>query len=166
MTAAGWHLLTYSLHLASLILWLGSMVFFLVVFAPAVNQLEAGVAVRVLDRGRRNFEALGWAGIGGLLITGIANLTLRQASAAGAGEFYVIGFSIKMILFGAMIYHHALQVFKYGPAIAAMTAATPESALSWPEPLRAQWQKWLTLLKINATLGPIGTVMGLVLLKS
>lgn len=166
MTATGWQLLSYALHLASLILWLGSMVFFLVVFAPAVNQLEAGAAVRALDHGRRRLEALGWAGIGALVITGVANLMWAPTSEPGAGEFYVIGFAIKMILFGAMIYHQALQAFKYGPAIAAMTRATPEGALSWPEPLRAQWQKWLTLLKINATLGPVATVMGLVLLKS
>ena len=164
--ATGWQLLSYTLHLASLILWLGSMVFFLVVFAPAVNQLEAGTAVRVLDRGRKHFEALSWAGISGLVVTGIVNLILRQTSGPGAGEFYALGLAIKMILFGAMIYHQALQTFKSGPVIAAMTKTTPEDALSWPEPLSAQWQKWLTLLKINATLGPIGTVMGLVLLKS
>jgi hypothetical protein len=70
------------------------------------------------------------------------------------------------MVFGAMVYHHALQVFKYAPGIAAMTAGTAEDSPSWPEPLRAYWQKWFTLLKINATLGPIATIMGLILLKS
>jgi putative copper export protein len=162
----GWQILSLGLHLASLALWLGGMVFFLVVFAPTVNDLQPGMAIRILDRGRRKLEAIGWTGISVLVITGIVNLILRQTSGPGIGEFYTIGLSIKLMVFGAMIYHHAVQVFRYGPAIAAMTAATPASAMSWPEPLRAQWQKWLTLLKINATLGPIGTVMGLVLLKS
>jgi uncharacterized membrane protein len=161
-----WQIISLELHLAGLALWLGGMVFFLVVFGTAVNHLQPGVAIRILDRGRRKLEAISWTGIGLLAITGVVNLILRQTGSSGAGEFYTIAFSLKMIVFGAMIYHHAVQVFKYGPAITAMTAATPEDALSWPEPLRAQWQRWLTLLKINAALGPIGTVMGLVLLKS
>lgn len=162
----GWQTLSLGLHLASLALWLGGMVFFLVVFGPAVNDLQPGVAIRILDHGRRNLEAVSWAGISVLLITGMVNLILRQTSGTGAGQFYMIALTIKLLLFGAMVYHHALQVFKHAPAIAAMTAATPPDSLSWPEPLRARWQKWFTLLKINATLGPIATLMGLVLLKS
>jgi uncharacterized membrane protein len=162
----GWQTLSLGLHLASLALWLGGMVFFLVVFGPAVNNLQPGVAIRILDQGRRNLEAVSWAGISVLLITGIVNLILRQAGGSGAGQFYMIALAIKLLLFSAMVYHHVLQVFRYGPGIAAMTAATPPDSLSWPEPLRARWQKWFTLLKINATLGPIATLMGMVLLKS
>jgi uncharacterized membrane protein len=163
----GWQTLSLGLHLASLALWLGSMVFFLVVFGPAVNDLQPGVAIRILDHGRRNLEAVSWTGISLLLITGIVNLILRpQANASSLGHFYLIALSIKLIVFGAMVYHHGLQVFKYGARISAMTARTPQDSLSWPEPLRAHWQKWFTLLKINAPLGPIATLMGLVLLKS
>ena len=161
-----WQTLSLGLHLASLALWLGGMVFFLVVFGPAVNDLQPGVAIRILDHGRRNLEAVSWAGISVLLITGMVNLILRQTSGTGTGQFYMIALSIKLLLFGAMVYHHALQVIKHAPAIAAMTGATLPDSLSWPEPLRARWQKWFTLLKINATLGPIATLMGLVLLKS
>jgi uncharacterized membrane protein len=162
----GWQTLSLGLHLASLALWLGGMVFFIVVFGPAVNDLQPGIAIRILDHGRRNLEAVSWTGMSVLLITGIVNLILRQTSGSGAGQFYMIALSIKLMLFGAMVYHHALQVFKYGPGIAAMTAETPADSLSWPEPLRARWQKWFTLLKINATLGPIATLIGMVLLKS
>ena len=162
----GWQILSLGLHLTSLALWLGGMVFFLIVFGPAVNDLQPGMAIRILDSGRKKLEAISWTAISVLAITGIINLILRQTSGPGVGEFYAIGLSIKLMVFGAMLYHHAVQVFRYGPAITALTVATPEAALSWPEPLRVQWQKWLTLLKINAVLGPIGTVMGLVLLKS
>jgi uncharacterized membrane protein len=163
----GWQTLTLGLHLASLALWLGGMVFFLVVFGPAVNELQPGVAIRILDQGKRKFEAVSWTGISLLLITGIVNLVLRrQAGASSLGQFYLIALSIKLIVFGAMVYHHGLQVFKYGAQIAAMTAGIPQDSPSWPEALRAQWQKWFTLLKINAALGPIETLMGLILLKS
>lgn len=166
ITTTAWQTLSLGLHLAGLALWLGGMVFFLVVFGPAVNHLQPGVAIRVLNQGRRNLEAVSWAGISVLLITGIVNLILRQTNGAGMSQFYIIALSIKLLLFGAMVYHHALQVFKYAPGIAAMTAETSPGSLSWPEPLRARWQEWFTLLKINATLGPIATLMGMVLLKT
>jgi hypothetical protein len=102
-----------------------------------------------------------------LLITGIVNLVLRrQANASSLGPFYLIALSIKLIVFAAMVYHHGVQVFKYGARIAARTAETSEEIISWPEALRILWQRWFTLLKINATLGPVATLMGLVLVKS
>jgi uncharacterized membrane protein len=161
-----WHTLSLALHLAALALWLGGIIFFLVVFGPALKDLQPGVTIYVLNGGRRALEAVSWTGISVLLITGIVNLILRQASGSGLGQFYIIALSIKLMVFGAMVYHHGLQVFKYGARIAAMTAGTPQDSVSWPEALRAQWQKWFTLLKINATLGPFVTLMGLVLLKS
>ena len=162
-----WQTLSLGLHLGALALWLGGVVFFLVVFGPALEELEPGAAFRVLDHGRRALETVAWTGISLLLITGIVNLILRrQASASSLGQFYFIALSIKLIVFGAMVYHHALQVFKYGPQIAAVTAKTPQETVLEPATLRLLWQRWFTLLKINATLGPIATLMGLVLLKS
>jgi uncharacterized membrane protein len=162
-----WQSLSLGLHLWALALWLGGMIFFLFVFGPAFNDLEAGVAMRMLDHGRRSLETIAWTGISLLLVTGVVNLILRrQASAAGLGQFYLVALSIKLTLFGAMVYYHGLQVFKYGARIAAMTVETPEDSPSWPEPLRAHWQKWFTLLKINATLGPIASIIGLILLKT
>jgi len=162
-----WQTLSLGLHLAGLSLWLGGAIFFIVVFGPVVNDLQPGMAIRILNHGRISLEAVSWTGISVLLVTGLVNLILReQASPSGLGQFYIIALSIKLVLFGAMVYHQGLQVFKYGARIAAMTAATPEESLSWPEPLRAHWQKWFTLLKINATLGPVATIIGLMLLKS
>src|SRR5512140_1264446 len=69
-----WQIFSLALHLGALALWLGSVVFFLVVFGPATKELESGVALRVLDQGRRALEAVAWAGIGLLLISGIMNL--------------------------------------------------------------------------------------------
>ena len=143
------------------------MIFFLVVFAPAFTDLEPGVAMRMLKHARKSLEAMALTGLGLLLITGVVNLVLRrQASPAGLGQFYLLALSIKLMLFGAMLYHHGLQVFKYGARIAATTAATSPEAISWPEPLRGLWQRWLTLLKLNSTLGTIETLVGLVLSKT
>ena len=162
-----WQTFSLGLHLGALALWLGGIIFFLVVFSPVLKEIEPGVAMRMLNNGRRSLEAVAWTGISLLLITGIVNLVLRrQAGASSLGQFYLIALSIKLILFAVMVYHHGLQVFKYGAQITVMTAGVPHDSPSWPEALRAEWQKWFTLLKVNATLGPIVTLMGLVLLKS
>jgi cytochrome b subunit of formate dehydrogenase len=162
-----WQTLSLGLHLGALALWIGGVIFFLVVFGPALKGLEPGVAMRILNHGRRSLEAVAWTGISLLLLSGIVNLILRRpASVSSLGQFYLVALSIKLIVFGAMVYHHGLQVFKYGAQIAAMTAETAPDTGSWPENLRILWQRWFTLLKINATLGPIATLMGVVLLKS
>ena len=162
----GWHTLSSLLHLVALALWLGGSVFFLIVFGPAVRQLEPHFSIHTLDRGRNSFEAISWIAIGLLVLTGIVNLILgSRASALPLAESYVIALSIKLFLFLAMLVHHCLQVFKYGPQLSALTTRSPAHAAAWPEPLRAQWQKWFTLLKINTTLGPIVTLMGLMLTR-
>ncbi len=160
----GWYTLSLLIHLVALALWLGGMVFFLVVFGPAVHELRPAIAIRTLNQGRISFEAVSWAAIGLLLITGMLNLILRnQPTGAPHGEFYTILLSIKLFLFFAMLAHHCLQIFKYAPQIAALTAQTPAEIDIWPEPLRAHWQKWFTLLKINAALGSIVVLLGVAL---
>ena len=141
--------------------------FFLVVLGPAVHELQPGVAIRTLNQGRMGLEAVSWTAIGFLLITGIINLILRQPTASPPqGEFYTITLSVKLFLFAAMLVHHCLQVFKYAPQIAALTAQMPSPTTAWPEPLLSHWRRWFFLLKINATLGPIATLLGLALIKS
>ena len=162
-----WLTLSLLLHLVALALWLGGIVFFLIVFAPAVHQLSPGTGIQALNRGRIALEAVSWAAIGLLLITGMINLILRnQVTGTPIGEFYTIFLAVKLFFFFAMLVHHCLQVFKYGPKIAALTAQAPAETSSWPEPLRALWQRWFMLLKINAGLGPIATLLGLALIKS
>jgi len=167
MILTGWHVLSLLLHLVALALWLGGMGFFLIVFGPAVHELRPGIGVKTLNQGRAAFEAVSWAAIGLLVITGTINLILPGDGAGMAqGKFYAITLSVKLFLFFAMLVHHCLQVFKYAPQIAALTAQTPADAMVWPEPLRAQWQKWFMLLKINAGLGPIVVLLGVALINS
>lgn len=161
-----WFALSSSLHVVALALWLGAIVFFLVVFGPAVHELRPGAGVKALNYGRSALESVSWTAIGLLLLTGIINLVLGDREAgASRGEFYTVALSIKLFFFGAMTMHHCLQVFKHAPRIAALTEQTPDDAVDWPEPLRAHWQKWFTLLKINAALGPIVVLLGIALAK-
>jgi len=161
-----WYTLSLFLHLVGLALWLGSIAFFLVVFGPAVHDLQPGVGIRTLNQGRISLEAVSWTAIALLLITGIVNLILQdQAIRAPQGNFYTVTLAVKLFFFFAMLLHHCLQVFKYAPKIASLTAHLTASADSWPEPLLTYWRKWFLLLKINAALGLIVTLLGLALVK-
>jgi putative copper export protein len=160
-----WYTLSLFFHLVGLALWLGGIAFFLVVLGPAVHDLQPGAGIRALNHGRFSLEAISWVGIALLLITGITNLILQEPSTP-QDNFYTIALAVKLFLFAAMLVHHCLQVFKYGPKIASLTAELPADADSWPEPLLAYWRKWFLLLKINAALGPIVTLLGVALIKS
>lgn len=164
---SAWYSLTMLLHLVAIALWFGAIVFFLVVSGPAVNELDAGIAIKTMNQGRIGLEMISWTAIGLLLITGIANLILRNQSAAvPLSESYNIVLAVKLFLFGAMAMHHGLQVFKYAPRIAAMTAELPAQTMVWPEPLLSCWRRWFLLLKINAGLGPVVVLLGMALTKS
>jgi copper resistance protein D len=161
-----WYALSLLIHLIALALWLGGIVFFLVVLGPAVQELEARIAVTTLNQGRLGLETASWVAIGLLLLTGIFNLLARaQTGGASMSESYGILLAIKLFVFGAMVAHHCLQVFKYAPAISGLIAQLPRDMTSWPEPLLLLWRRWFLLLKINAALAPIAVLFGLALAK-
>ena len=162
-----WHTFASMFHLIAIALWLGGIVFFLVVLGPAVHELEPRIAIKTLNQSRIGLEITSWVAIGILFLSGMFNLLARgSATAAPMSESYMILLSVKLFFFGAMVVHHCLQVFKYAPKISSLTAQLPESLDSWPEPLLSHWRRWFLLLKINAALGPIVVLLGLNLIHS
>lgn len=162
-----WHALSLLLHLVALALWLGGIAFFLAAFGPAVHDLKPVAAIRSLNQGRMAFEGVAWIGITLLMVTGGVNLVLRsQVTGAHLGHTYMIVLAVKLFLFVAMLVHHTLQVFKYGPKIAALSAEVSSTAVEWPEALRAHWQRWFMLLKLNAGLGLVVILLGVLLMES
>jgi putative copper export protein len=164
---SAWQSLSLLLHLIANALWLGGIVYFLVVAGPAVQDEEvigAKIAIKTMNQSRIGLELVSWTAIALLLLTGITNLILRSPNAA-PGESYLVLLGVKLFFFGAMAMHHGLQVFKYGPRIAALTAEIQPNAIEWPEPLIEHWRRWFLLLKINAGLGPIAVLLGLALVK-
>lgn len=160
-----WHTVSLLLHLVAFAMWIGAMVFFLIVMGPAVQELEPTIAIRTMNRGRIGLESISWIAIGLLFATGVANLALRQPTAA-PGTAYMIMLSAKLFIFLAMTVHHCLQVFKYAPRIAQQTAAINLAATVWPETLLGDWRRWYMLLKLNAGLGPVAVLLGLALVKA
>jgi putative copper export protein len=162
-----WYSLSLLVHLTALALWLGGIVFFLVVLGPAVRELDPKIAMTTLNQGRLGLETASWIAIGLLLLTGIFNLFVRvSAQGTALDESYGILLGIKLFVFGAMVAHHCLQVFKYAPEIAKLTGALPAALPTWPEPLLAQWRCWFLLLKINSALGPLAVLLGLALTQT
>lgn len=165
MTA--WQILLSMAHLIAISMWLGPIVFFLVVSGPAVNELDPRLALTTMNRARIGLETVSWVAIGLVLLTGIANLFARLSMPPPTlGASFAIVFGVKLFLFGAMLLHHCLQAFKYAPAIARLTEDLPAGLDAWPEPLLSHWRRWFLLLKVNAALGPIVVLLGLALVKS
>ena len=162
-----WPALSAFVHLIAMAMWLGGMVFFLVVSGPAVHDLEPEIAVKTMNQARVGLENVAWIAIGLLLLTGMANLIARVIPSGSVfSRAFIILLSLKIILFAAMVLHHCFQVFKYAPAISGLTAQLPRGLDAWPEPLLSQWRRWFLLLKINAALGPIAVLLGLALVQN
>ena len=161
-----WQTINLLMHLIGFAMWIGAMVFFLVVMGPAVHEMEPSIAIRTLNRGRIGLESISWTGIAVLLITGIANIVLGNPSAVTTGGAYMALLGGKLFVFMAMTVHHCLQVFKYAPSIARQTAALNPTATVWPESLLSDWRRWFVLLKLNAGLGPVAVLLGMALSRS
>src|SRR3989442_8985180 len=103
---------------------------------PILSPSPAKVRWQSMNQGRIGLEMVSWTAIGLLLATGIVNLLIRtQATAAAPSGAYAIILGAKLFLFGAMVVHPSLQVFKYAPRIAALTAELPPNTTAWPDPL-------------------------------
>ncbi len=161
-----WHTVSLFLHLLAFAMWIGAMGFFLVVMGPAVHEMAPSIASRTLNRGRIGLQRGSWIATGLLVVTGIANLAMRNPAASAPGGAYLTLLGGKLFVFLAMTVHHCLQVFKYAPRIAQQTAAIDPSATVWPQGLLSDWRRWFMLLKLNAGLGPVAVLLGLALAKS
>ena len=107
--------MSYFTHLIALAMWLGGIVFFLVVVGPATHEVDPKVAAQTMNRSRAGLETLSWVAIALLLITGFANLMFRAHGATSpVGSHYMTLLGIKLFLFLAMTVHHILQAVKYG----------------------------------------------------
>jgi putative copper export protein len=162
-----WHSLSLALHLVAIALWLGGIVFFLVVVGTAVQPLEPKIAIKTMNQARSGLEIMSWTAIGLIIVTGAFSLVARsQMNAAPPDQVYLYTLGAKLFVFLAMVVHHCLQVFKYSPAISSLTRQVPLNTIAWPEPLLSHWRRWFLLLKLNAGLGPVAVLLGLSLVKN
>lgn len=160
LASIDWPLASLWFHVLAAMIWVGALAFFGVAFAPAARALEAGEAIAAFERGRRGLQTLSWAAIQILLLTGALNVYFRLRD-GDPGAFYLWTLAIKVLLFGAMVFHQSLQAFKYGPQIAA-AAECGETEASSPA-LRENLARWSSLLNINTAIGLVVLLLGIFL---
>jgi uncharacterized membrane protein len=131
----GVYLLSVWLHIMAAIIWIGGMIFLVIVLVPAIRRPEFGAVAAALVRcsGRR-FRWVGWICLGVLIVTGSVNLALRGV---GWVEFWRLEFwqgpfggilVLKLFLVAAILAISALHDFSVGPRASDAWQADPAGA--------------------------------------
>lgn len=128
---AGWYHLSVFLHILSAIIWIGGMLFIVMVLAPLLRSEDfRPQAVRVLHATGKKFKRISWVCFGVLFVTGFLNAGARW----GFPNLFAAGFW-KTANPGDVLLHKLLQFvlvlclswlhdYKIGPeALSAMRAA-------------------------------------------
>ena len=124
-----------TLHVLAAIVWLGGMFFIALVGGPVLRAVEPQVRARLFrDLGLR-FRTVGWVALTILVVTGLANLALRdllQWSVLLSGDFWatpygrVLGVKLGAVL--VMLVLSGLHDFVIGPAAARLEAGSEAAA--------------------------------------
>jgi copper resistance protein D len=131
----GLYLVSVFLHMMAAIVWVGGMIFLVIVLVPAIRRPEfGGVAAALVRWSGLRFRWVGWVCFGVLLITGIANLLYRgigwqelQSAEFWQGSFgYTL--TIKLSLVAVILAVSALHDFLVGPRAAAAWQTNPTAA--------------------------------------
>ena len=159
------YLLNVSLHVLAALVWLGGMLFFALVGAPALRTLESAALRGQLFRviGER-FRSVGWICIALLLVTGVLNLWFRGqlsaellGSAAFWGSPYGRTLGEKLLAVGAMLVISAFHDFVDGPRSARLPHGSPEAA--------SARRRAALLARLNALLGVLVVIAAVRLVR-
>lgn len=147
------YLANVTIHVLAALFWIGGMLFFALVGAPALRRIESpGLRAELFRQLGERFRGAGWIAIGVLLATGTVNLWLGGllrfdvlADPAFWQAPYGRTLGWKLVGVTAMLVVSALHDFVLGPRAARREAGTPEA-------LRARRRAAL-LARGNAVLG-------------
>ena len=157
------------LHLLAAIIWIGGLVFqLLVVFPTLARAVPTAERVRLALRLEARFRVIVWPAVGMVLFTGLVNLmNIWYATVITAGSIsptFVALLSVKLGLVVGMIAVQAVQQFLIYPRRVAALSSVSAGVQDMPLPFRT-WQR-LALLLYGALLGLAGgTVLCAVLLR-
>ncbi|GIV22213.1 MAG: hypothetical protein KatS3mg054_1492 [Chloroflexus sp.] len=131
------YLAAVTLHILAAMLWVGGMLFLVLVVLPAVRHPELQPhRQRIIAQTGIFFRRAGWIALGVLIVTGTFNVLYRWTSwdAVVDGSFWqtpagaLLGW--KLVLFLAMLAVHAVHDFWLGPrAMDAMLQSGIQRAL-------------------------------------
>lgn len=144
------------LHVLAAMVWIGGSAFIALVLVPALRRPDLqGHAPAFLRAAAYRFRTVGWASLGLLLLTGIANLALKgiplPALLDGSAFAGRIGqaLAMKLSLVGGILLIGSVHDFLLGPRAAAVILAAPDS----PEARRAR--------KVASWMGRLNLLLGL-----
>ena len=150
------------LHLLAAIIWIGGLVFqLLVVFPMLVRTTPTAERVRLALSLEARFRVLVWPAVGVVLFTGLVNLmNVWYATVVTAGSIpptFVPVLSVKLCLVLGMIALQAVQQLLVQPKRAAALHSWPASVPDVPLPL-LKWHR-LALWLYSALVGLAGGVV-------
>ena len=141
-----WYVASVWLHVVAASLWVGGMLFLVLVLVPALKTLpDRQLAVQLIrDTGRR-FRLVGWVTLGVLLATGFTNLWARGITLAmlGTPAFWqapfgaVLAFKLGVVLL--ILTLSAIHDFSLGPRASAALRARPDAPEAQRLRLLATW---------------------------
>jgi uncharacterized membrane protein len=117
------------IHLLTAMVWIGGLLFFVMVLVPLVRQPDfAGQAAKLIQFTGNKFKRVAWASLLTLTVTGFINLYCMSPKMTIPGYGHMVGTKILLVLIvmSLSLYHD----FKLGPAaLQAMTEkpGTPET---------------------------------------
>ena len=150
------------LHLLAAIIWIGGLVFqVLVVFPTLVRTTPTAERVRLALSLEARFRVIMWPAVGMVLFTGLVNLmNIWYATVVTAGSIpptFVSVLSVKLCLVLGMIALQAVQQLLVQPRRGAALHGWPAGVPDMPLPL-IKWQR-LALLLYSALIGLAGSVV-------
>jgi putative copper export protein len=127
------YLLGVSIHVLAAVFWIGGMLFFAIVGAPALRRIESpGLRADLFRRLGEGFRGTGWIAIGLLLTTGTANLWfggVLRTDVIGNPAFWLTPYgralAWKLGAITAMLVVSGLHDFVLGPAASRCAPGSP-----------------------------------------
>jgi copper resistance protein D len=141
-------------HILAATVWVGGMLFLVLIVAPWLRGGGRAHALVVLREAGRRFRLVGWICFGVLLVTGSFALWMRGvrlgsfASLAWLGTAFGQIVLAKLGLFLVILVLSALHDFRIGPRATAVLERDPSSEEALRLRLRAAWMG-----RLNAVLG-------------
>lgn len=160
-------LLSVWLHILAAMIWLGGMIFLVLVLVPVTRRPEyRGLAGSLIHWTGVRFRWVGWICLALLVLSGLLNLAARGVTWADAwsGQLWQTSFGralgIKLILVAVILILSALHDFAIGPRATAAWQANPSST----ETLRLRRQAtWIG--RINLLLALLVLVFAVILVR-
>lgn len=163
----GWYIASIALHIIAACLWVGGMLFLVLVLVPALRRLQdRALAVQLMRETGRRYRSVGWATLVVLMFTGTTNLLARGIGTATllSPEFWrspfgsVLAFKLGTVLIILIL--SALHDFFVGPRASEALRRQPN------DPAALRWRACASWFgRVNLVLALIVVVCGVMLVR-